>query len=156
MDALLLIQHKGEETDPSGSRFRDTRLLGESSSENSRQGLTAESALSVQSRSDQTHQPPHVGHALSGLSHPSLDRREEICNFLLGRKWSGHRQGCFVFLYSSTLGWAHQGLSELLPLPQPALSHSPHCPLSQGLKVGPPSLSTSQKSLLDHGSPFPV
>lgn len=60
--------------------------------------------LWVQSLSIQTHQPPHVGHALSGLSYPSLDTREEICNFLLRRKWSGHRQSCFVFLSMSTLG----------------------------------------------------
>lgn len=67
-----------------------------SSSENSRQGLTAERLCSG-------YRATPARPALNGLSHPSLDAREEISNFLLHRKWSGHRRGCFVFLYRSTL-----------------------------------------------------
>lgn len=89
--------------DPSCSRYSDPSLLGEVAQRLQAGADSRKTVLWVQSPSSQTHQPPHVGHALNGQSHPSLDAREEICNFLL-RKQSGYRQGCFVFLYASTLG----------------------------------------------------
>jgi hypothetical protein len=149
---LLLVQHKGEETDPGCPGYKDTRLLGEVAQRLQAGADRRKTVLWVQSHSSQTPPtsprgsrpkqpvPSLPGHQGGNLQLPSLQEME----------WSP-QTGLFCF---SPLWSVRQDLSELL---HPLASSLPFTTLpSLPGPYRPPALCTSQKSLLDQGSPCPV